>query len=90
MNIGDIVTVTGKLYGYRVMDKRVVIHTKRPARKCVYLGKTTLQTGTVMDNHNEEPYLHVEMLVPALVFQPLQKTGQRYRKPFYAKAEDVA
>ena len=89
MKIGDIVTVSGKISCFRLMDKRVAIHQVCHARKCVYLGKTTLQTGTVINDFDNPPYLSVEQLIPALVFQPLQQTGQRYLKPFYAKAEDV-
>ena len=89
MKIGDIVITKGWLRVYRRGDKRIIKQLERRPLKCLYLGKTTLQTGTVMDAYSDSPYLHVEQLVPALVLQPLQKTGQRYLKPFHASAEDV-
>ena len=91
MNIGDIVTVSGETLSLRRGHQRVVERIDTEPRKALYLGKTILYKGEVIfgDNEGDPNWLRVTGIVRVLVFQPLHKTGQRYRKPFYAMVEDV-
>ena len=90
MGIGDPIVVEVELYRTRHDNKRVVKERNIKAVKCIYLGDTTLQEGTVHGGYYERegsyyepPYLKVTNTVPVSVVQRVPKVGKRFLKPFY-------
>lgn len=91
MKIGEIVTVTGKMVQSRIYGgARIVIHTPMNPRRAVYLGKTIIYEGDTVYGDEYSNYFKPTARIPVLVFQPLQNSGERYLKPFYALPDDVS
>lgn len=91
MKIGDIVMVSGRMiqsttYG----GAKIVFHTRITPRRAMYLGKSIIYEGTVVYGFDEPNHFEPSARHSVLVFQPLQNSGERYLKPFYALADDIA